>query len=133
MLPSSQRLRLRRDFGLATRCGHRAASGTVVVHLARVTDELAGGRQDVHVDDPARVGFVVSRACGPAVTRNRVRRRLRHLMLPRLPELPLGIVLVVRALPAAASASTERLDADLTRCLTRCLSRLVPATVAVHS
>ena len=57
---------------------------------------------------PVQVGFTVSKAVGNAVTRNRVKRRLRHLTrehLPALEELPGRAALVVRALPAAAEAS----------------------------
>jgi ribonuclease P protein component len=60
-----------------------------------------------------RVGFVVSRTVGGAVGRNAVRRRLRHLMRERLHLLPPGSTLVVRALPAAAGASSAELSADL--------------------
>lgn len=77
------------------------------------------------VGQPARVGFVVSKAVGNAVVRNRVKRRLRHLTrehLPSLAVLPGSAVLVVRALPAAATAPVAELDADLRRCLTRVMS-----------
>lgn len=62
---------------------------------------------------PARAGFVVSKAVGSAVARNKVRRRLRHLVRERLPALPAGATLVVRALPAAADLPYARLAADL--------------------
>jgi len=62
---------------------------------------------------PARAGFVVSKAVGGAVVRNLVRRRLRHLVRPRLAQLPPGSTLVVRALPAAAGADAAQLAADL--------------------
>lgn len=90
------------------RGGRRAGSGTLVVHL----------RTDAGEDSP-RIGFVVSRAVGNAVTRNRVKRRLRHLAREHVSSLPGAAVLVVRALPAAATASSAQLDADLTRCLRR--------------
>ncbi len=61
----------------------------------------------------ARAGFVVSKAVGNAVVRNRVRRRLRHLVRPLLGELPDGAMLVVRALPASAGASYATLGTDL--------------------
>lgn len=61
----------------------------------------------------ARAGFVVSKAVGNAVVRNKVRRRLRHLVRPLLGDLPDGSLLVVRALPASASASYAELGADL--------------------
>ncbi|GIF24934.1 ribonuclease P protein component [Actinoplanes tereljensis] len=61
----------------------------------------------------ARAGFVVSKAVGNAVVRNKVRRRLRHLVRPLLIDLPGGSSLVVRALPKAAEASFETLGGDL--------------------
>jgi ribonuclease P protein component len=76
----------------------------VVVHL--LIDEPAQA-------STARAGFVVSKAVGNAVVRNKVRRRLRHLVRARLADLPDGGLLVVRALPASASASFETLGTDL--------------------
>jgi ribonuclease P protein component len=58
---------------------------------------------------------------GNAVTRNAVKRRLRHLLGERLAGLPAGAELVVRALPAAAEASSVDLGADLDRALERTL------------
>jgi ribonuclease P protein component len=69
-----------------------------------------------------QVGFTVSKAVGNAVTRTRVKRRLRHLTrehLPQLEALPGRAAVVVRALPAAAEASYANLDADLGRTLDR--------------
>jgi ribonuclease P protein component len=60
-----------------------------------------------------RVGFVVSKAVGVAVVRHRVARRLRHLMRDRLPDLPAGTLVVVRALPPAADASSRELGTDI--------------------
>jgi ribonuclease P protein component len=74
---------------------------------------------DAAGSDPARVGFVVSKAVGPAVIRNRVKRRLRHLARESVTDLPGSAVLVVRALPAAATAEYAELAADLERCLER--------------
>jgi ribonuclease P protein component len=56
---------------------------------------------------------VVSKAVGNAVTRNRVKRRLRHLARERVTSLPGSGVLVVRALPSAATASYADLGGDL--------------------
>jgi ribonuclease P protein component len=70
-----------------------------------------------------RVGFVVSRTVGGAVGRNAVRRRLRHLMRERLHLLPPGSTLVVRALPAAATASSTELSSDLDAALRGLLDR----------
>jgi ribonuclease P protein component len=85
----------------------------MVVHLwATATPALQGS-----VSTAPRVGFVVSRAVGSATTRNLVKRRLRHLSRERLPLLPAGSMLVVRALPGAANASYTELAAELDRCL----------------
>lgn len=72
---------------------------------------------------PARVGFVVSKAVGDAVTRNRVKRRLRHLVREQLAAVPAGCEVVVRALPASAALSSAELREELGRCLERTLTR----------
>ncbi|MGH3336716.1 MAG: ribonuclease P protein component [Nocardioides sp.] len=108
MSSAAHRLSGSAQFSLAIRTGRRAGSGTLVVHLARPDSE-----------DRPRIGFVVSRAVGNAVTRNRVKRRLRELVRDQGDTLPNGAVLVVRALPPAAGASYAELRSDLTRCLTR--------------
>ncbi len=87
----------------------------------------AGGLEDTAALGPPQVGFVVSKAVGNAVVRNQVKRRLRHLARARIGMLPDGSVLVVRALPPAASASSAVLGADLDRALQRVLGRGRPA------
>ena len=57
-----------------------------------------------------RIGFVVSGALGNAVTRNRVKRRLRHLAAAHVADTPVGIDVVVRALPRAATDSCRSAD-----------------------
>lgn len=106
MLATAHRLRRRDEFTATVRAGRRAGRGTVVTHLRQAESER-----------PARAGFVVSRSVGGAVVRNRVRRRLRHLVRQRLDELPAGSDLVVRALPASARASYARLRDDLATAL----------------
>jgi len=107
VLAKEHRLTSSEGFRQAVRSGSRAGSRTLVVHLL---SRESGERQ---------VGFVVSRAVGNAVTRNRVKRRLRHLARERLSSLPGSCVLVVRALPASAGASSTELAGDLDRCLSR--------------
>lgn len=103
MLDRSHRLTSSAGFAAAVRRGRRAGTRTLVLHLG------AGPA----ADPGPRVGFVVSKAVGNAVTRNRVKRRLRHLARERLTSLPGSGVLVVRALPAAADAPYDVLGADL--------------------
>ena len=70
-------------------------------------------------DATPRVGLVVGKAVGNAVVRNRVKRRLRHLVRSHLTQLPTSSALVIRALPASATMNSEELGADLARCLER--------------
>jgi ribonuclease P protein component len=56
-----------------------------------------------------RVGITVSGRVGKAVTRNRVRRRLRELLRTRLPRLKSGQDLLLIARPSSAEASWEEL------------------------
>jgi len=104
MVPRSARLRRRAQFLATVRAGRRYGRGAVVAHFV----DSAPAQ-----DGPALVGFVVGRQVGPAVTRNRVRRRLRHLVRDRLAELPIGSRLVIRARPGAAARSYQELGRDL--------------------
>lgn len=116
MLTRANRLTSSRLFSRTVRRGRRAGTRTLVLHL----DVDAG------VERP-QVGFVVSKAVGPAVTRNQVKRRLRHLSRERVTSLPGSAVLVVRALPASATASYAELAADLDHALSRAANRSVKA------
>lgn len=112
MLTRENRLVASGVFSEAVRRGRRAGTRTLVVHLH--LREGAGG---------PKVGFVVSKAVGPAVTRNRVKRQLRHLSRERISSLPGSAVLVVRALPSSEAASYVELGADLDAALGRVLRR----------
>lgn len=67
------------------------------------------------IDDPARFGFIVSKAVGNAVTRNRVRRRLKSIAQRRINMGLTGIDVVFRMLPASASADYTDLEAEVDR------------------
>lgn len=99
------------DFRATTRWGTRSGRPTLVVH--------AGPATNGHV---VQVGFVVSKQVGNAVTRNRVKRRLRHLAAAQLRNTPGGLDIVVRALPRAATAPAE-LSADLVSAWSRAVAR----------
>ncbi len=115
MLTRANRLTSSRLFAPAIRRGRRAGTRTLVLHLDLSPEETS---ED---GSAPRVGFVVSKAVGPAVARNKVKRRLRHLARERLASLPGSAVLVVRALPPAARASYDELGRDLDRALGRLL------------
>lgn len=119
MLPADRRVKRGDEFARAIRGGRRAGRPTLVAHLWRAELDVSNPSVAEARTGPARAGFVVSKAVGPAVTRNRVKRRLRHLVAERLDRLPEGAVLVVRALPAAAGAPGEQLARDLDSALGR--------------
>ncbi|PJJ73715.1 ribonuclease P protein component [Diaminobutyricimonas aerilata] len=107
MLPRGNRINRGDEFRAVMRRGRRVASDRIVVH-ARQLD-----------DGPARMGFVVGKMVGNAVTRNRVRRRLRELGRHALPALPEHTGVVVRALPPSAEASWTQLSEDFASLLQR--------------
>ena len=105
-------MRSSKDFQRTTRRGVRVGRPTLVVHAARIPDGDATVGASAGRSAP-RVGFIVDRSLGNAVIRNRVKRRLRHLVAARVAEAPAGIDIagidiagidiVVRALPRAAT------------------------------
>lgn len=99
MLPAAARLRSSDDFRTTVRRGRRVGRPTLVLHVVS------------RPDSTCRAGFVVSKAVGGAVMRNRVKRRLRHMVAARLGDQVAGVDVVVRALPAAATAP-DRLAGD---------------------
>lgn len=78
----------------------------------------------IAADEPSRFGFIVSKAVGNAVTRNLVKRRLREAAALALKTQGTGLAVVVRALPAAASADWEQLLGDFNAALAANRKRL---------
>lgn len=95
----------------------------IVVHLVVPEPDGMGSEPGTGPARGSRAGFVVSKAIGGAVVRNRVKRRLRHLVRTRLAALPAGTDLVVRAQPGAADRTWDELAADLDAALAAALRR----------
>jgi len=76
--------------------------------------------------EPVEIGFVVSKAVGNAVVRNRVKRRLRAAVAEQLAG-PLaghpGATVVVRALPPSGTADWDALRGDLDSALSSALRK----------
>ena len=119
-------------FLMTVREGRRAGRPHVVVHVRREPAVLdaefnlsapsgvtARGQGVVVRGRSARVGLIVSKAVGSAVVRHHVSRKLRAVMAPLVPLLPGGVAVVLRALPAAATASSADLTADVVSALRR--------------
>ncbi|MHB8342560.1 MAG: ribonuclease P protein component [Mycobacteriales bacterium] len=112
MLPAGARLRSGREIATVVRGGvvGRGPSGVTV------TLRLEPGA-------PSRAAFAVPKQVGSAVTRNQVRRRLRHLLRAEWATLPSGAQLVVRADPMAAAQSSRALGVGLRRALDAAIPR----------
>jgi len=92
VLPARSRLTSSDDFRACVRTGVRVGRETLVIHALRTSSP------------PSRAGFVVSKAVGNAVTRNRVKRRLRHLAASSFSsDAESSVDIVVRALPQATT------------------------------
>lgn len=68
---------------------------------------------------PTRFGFIVTKAVGNAVTRNRIRRRLRAVGRDILPQLGAGRDIVIRALPGSPEVDWATLHDEITQSITR--------------
>jgi ribonuclease P protein component len=104
MLSRTHRIVRGEDYRTTVRRGRRSATAHVVVSVVPRPGT-----------DDSRFGFIVSKAVGNAVTRNRVRRRLKGIAHDLVSERPTGLDVVIRALPAAAQADWLTLVADVTR------------------
>ncbi|WP_237208983.1 ribonuclease P protein component [Rothia nasimurium] len=112
MLAQQHRMRASAQFSATTRSGARSGRRNLVLYTAKTGEE------------PTLIGFIVSKAVGNAVTRNKTKRRLREAIAPFVAENPTGYSVVIRALPPAATASYRDLNADLTGALTTALKKL---------
>ena len=92
------RLKKNRAFQYVYRRGHSVACRNLVMLLAP-------GRE-------LKVGFSVSKKTGKAVTRNRIKRRLRECFRPYLGDVKTGLYVIV-ARPSAAEAAFDDLKRDV--------------------
>jgi ribonuclease P protein component len=133
VLPAVARVRTRYDHRLVAQTGCRVRRGSLVLSIvlpgaASAPSVTATSADDVAAAQP-RAAAIAGRRVGDAVTRNRVKRRLRELLRARLAELPAGSLVVVRALPGADRASFAQLggwvDAAVRSCLAQSRGGLV--------
>ncbi|WP_291314474.1 ribonuclease P protein component [Corynebacterium sp. UBA2622] len=115
MLPKAHKLSSSADFRRVMRKGSRAGARTLVVHLStRTGTAITGG---------PRFGLVVSKQVGNAVTRHAVSRKLRHVCRGGVDKLGRSHDVVVRALPASATATSAELERDFHAALGRALEK----------
>lgn len=102
MLARANRVRRPEDFRTALRRGRRVTNGNTVIHIF-----------ERDILEPARFGFIVTKAVGGAVVRNRVRRRLRAACFELLPTAGEGRDIVIRALPGSDRADWASLHSEI--------------------
>lgn len=102
MLAKPNRVLRGEDFRATMRRGNRTATKNALVYIA----QRAG-------TEPARFGFVVSKAVGNSVTRNRIRRRLRAVSAESLAAGVSGVDIVVRPLAGSAALSWATLHEEI--------------------
>lgn len=105
------------DYRRIVRNGFRVGGAASIAHaVLHVGDESAE-------PDPARFGFIISKAVGGAVTRNLVRRRMKSIVERRLATGFTGADVVFRALPASADTTFAELASEMDRQLDRVSDR----------
>ena len=112
MLPRRHRLTDGDDYRRVVRRGIRQSGARTITSIV-----LTGEAR------PPRFGFIVSKQVGTAVIRNTVRRRLKAVCAAALPAVPEGADVVIRALPASASAPFAELSVEFSRSLERIKAR----------
>ena len=116
MLPRANRLTDGAEYKAVVRRGARCSGPNTVTY---VVASPHGGA--------TRFGFIVSKQVGTAVVRNTVRRRLKAICAEFLDTVPEGTDVVIRALPASATAEFADLRVDVARCLNRLVAGPVRA------
>ena len=118
MLAKPHRITRGADYRATVRRGARFTTANTITHVRLNRDS-----------DVVRFGFIVSKAVGNAVVRNRVRRRLKaaaYEVLPRLESAAAdgpGLDIVIRALPASAQVRWATLHEEVSGAADRFLSR----------
>ena len=127
MLARAERLVRAADYREVVRRGRRLSTANATVY-ARPGDDSVNS---------SRFGFIVSKAVGNAVVRNRVRRRLKAICHSEID--PAGPVLdiVIRAHAPSATASWSELVEDVSGMVARLRSKLAatpppPSTVVIE-
>jgi ribonuclease P protein component len=96
------------DFRTTVRRGRRFGTPHALLYLSTTPST-----------ESTRIGFIVSKAVGNAVTRNLVTRRLRSIGHDIVQARPTGTTLVIRALPGSPGVSWATLQSEILDVLER--------------
>ena len=96
VLPNSARIKNSSDFARVTKSGKRASTESLVGYLLLENSEFQ-----------PRLGLIVGKSIGNSVVRHRIARQVRHAVKDQLNELPLGSLMVIRAMRTPTNAFLE--------------------------
>lgn len=96
MLPNSARIKNSSEFLRVTKSGKRGSTETLVGYLL-----IEDSKQE------PKLGLIVGKTIGNSVVRHRIARQIRHAAKDQLKNLPIGSLLVVRALKTPKNAYLE--------------------------
>ena len=102
MLKRANRVVRGDDFRTTVRKGRRVGTPHALLYIAR-TDS----------GDPTRIGLIVAKTVGNAVTRNLVTRRLRSIGHDVVLAQPTGTDLIIRALPGSPGVTWTTLQSEI--------------------
>lgn len=105
------------DYRQVVRNGTRVGGAYCITYAVRRSS-------DDETTDPARFGYIISKAVGNAVVRNRTRRRMKFVTDELLREGVSDVDIVFRALPAAAEAGFTELRQEMLRSVAKVLDRI---------
>lgn len=104
MLARANRIVRADDYRNTVRRGRKSATAHCVVYV----------RSSGSPTPDSRFGFIVAKTVGNAVVRNTVRRRLKAIAHEKLPVLPQGTDVVIRALPGTIEVPWSTLLEEIT-------------------
>ncbi|MDZ4788236.1 MAG: ribonuclease P protein component [Blastochloris sp.] len=107
-LPRSHTLRLRTDFERIKALGKRQAGRHLVCNYM------------IRPREPRLAGFIVPKACGNAVARNKIKRRLREIYRHWQGKFPDGLQSVWIARRTAAGSELKSFTQDFEQIVKRC-------------
>ena len=117
MLPNSARIKSSSDFARVTKSGRRVSTESLVAYLLTSTNLTATDNTGASIKTPTKLGLIVGKSIGNSVTRHRIARQIRHASFELLEQLPIGSMLVIRAMrrPTDAFNETKELYEKLIR------------------
>jgi ribonuclease P protein component len=116
--PRSARLLKHASFDQVYRNGQKHFSGNMTVFFLRRT--LA---PEVATENGPRIGFTVPRALGPAVDRNRIKRRMREAVRRNLKTLQGPIDVVFNPKKTVLTADFAKIESEVARAFTVVLQK----------